>query len=172
MDYFPPHSSIFQSEQNSAGFDVLPFVLSFVGASGLGLGCTLYFDEFRRRKNEKEKRRKGEKREGTEGRAWGKGKGEGTGREGGEGRRRKKGRTKQGKKICAPGAGNWARFVPAHGDVLSHTTHHDHTTRRQTEKEIERETERRQRKIEKIHFQCGGAWPSELMECSVLFTRQ
>ena len=72
---------------------------------------------------------------------------------------------------CARGAGT-------HGDVLDgHTPHttpqqHDHNTTRKTEREREREREKEDRdrerredereedKIrEKIHFQCGGAWP-------------
>ena len=68
------------------------------------------------------------------------------------------------------------RVVPAYTGVfsVSHTTHHNpphhnppqqhdhHTTQRQTERETLREEEtkeKREERREKIHFQCGGAWP-------------
>ena len=84
-------------------------------------------------------------------------------------------------KLCAWCRDTRRRFECTHGDVLSgHTTHHtpqpttttrpQHHTETETEKE-DREKRQRQRvkrrrkrrrqdqRREKIHFQCGGAWP-------------
>ena len=61
------------------------------------------------------------------------------------------------------------RVVPAYTGVfsVSHTTHHTETDterdrnkeRRGDEREEDREDKTTEERTEKIHFQCGGAWP-------------
>ena len=52
------------------------------------------------------------------------------------------------------------RVVPArtHGDIGGHTAPH-HTTPRRHTKTPHTKERRQDKRREKIHFQCGGAWP-------------